>query len=74
MCLTLFDEDLLARQSCEYRALSACSQSKGDRTDLALKGDRAVALMGESSVDRAGDAGMCRLGNDVGPIGGADMG
>jgi hypothetical protein len=74
ICRTLLAEDLVALQSCEYRALRAASQSNGDRTDLALNGDLAVALMGESSVDMAGDGGMCKLGNDVTPVGGADMG
>lgn len=74
------DEALVALQlSCVYRpALSAASQSNGERTDRALKGERACvdALMGESSAGMpvAGDGGMCRLGNEVGPAGGADMG
>lgn len=54
--------------------MRAASQSNGDRTDLALNGDRAVALIGDSKVDMAGDGGMCRLGNEVAPVGGADMG
>ena len=74
MCLTLFAEDLLALQSCEYRAFRAASQSKGERTDRALNGDRAVALRGESKLDIAGDGGRCRLGKEVAPVGGADIG
>lgn len=54
--------------------MRAASQSNGERTDLALKGDLAVALMGDSMVESAGDGGMCRPGNDVAPVGGADMG
>lgn len=68
---------MVALQSGEYRALRAASQSNGERTDLALKGDLAaavVALRGESRVDSAGDGGRCRLGNDVAPVGGADIG
>jgi len=49
-------------------ALMAASQSKGDRTLLALKGDRT----GESAA--AGDRGMWMLGKVVGPHGGADIG
>lgn len=30
--------------------------------------------MGESSVDNAGDGGICKLGNEVTPVGGADIG
>lgn len=74
MCCTLLLEDLVALQSCEYRDLRAASQSKGERTDLALNGDLMEALMGESSVDMAGDGGICKLGNVVAPVGGADMG
>jgi hypothetical protein len=54
--------------------LRAASQSNGERTDLALNGDLAVALMGDSRVDMAGDGGTCKLGNEVAPVGGADMG
>lgn len=75
ICLTLFPEDLVALLSCEYRAFKAASQSNGERTDLALNGDLAVvALRGESRLDSAGDGGRCRLGNDVAPVGGADIG
>lgn len=74
MWRTLLLEALVALQSCEYLALRAASQSNGDRTDLALKGDLAVALIGDSSVDIAGEGGICRLGNEVAPVGGADMG
>jgi hypothetical protein len=57
------------------RALRAASQSKGECIDRALKGDRAVlALSGESKLDTAGEGGILRLGNDVAPTGGADMG
>lgn len=54
--------------------MRAASQSNGERTDLALNGDLIEALMGESRVDMAGDGGMCMLGYDVTPVGGADMG
>jgi hypothetical protein len=54
--------------------LRAASQSNGERTDLALKGERAVALSGESRLDTAGDTGTWRLGKVVAPIGGADIG
>lgn len=74
ICCTLLFVDLVALQSCEYRAFRAASQSKGERTDLALNGDRAVALMGDSNVDMAGEGGMCKLGKEVAPVGGADMG
>ena len=48
MCLTLVLPDFPALQSV-YLALSAASQSKGERTDLALNGDLAVVeLIGES--------------------------
>lgn len=33
-----------------------------------------MALRGESTVEMAGDGGMCRLGKDVAPVGGADSG
>lgn len=74
MCLTLFPVGFVALQSAEYRALRADSQSNGDRTDLALNGDRAVALRGESRLDTAGETGTCRPGNEVAPVGGADVG
>lgn len=74
ICRTLLLEDLVALQSCAYRDLSAASQSNGERTDLALNGDLIDALMGESNVDMAGDGGMCILGYDVTPVGGADIG
>ena len=54
--------------------MRAASQSNGERTDLALNGDLTVALRGESKLDSAGDGGRCRLGNDVAPVGGADIG
>lgn len=73
-CLTLFADDLAALESCEYRAFRAASQSKGERTDRALKGDLTVALRGESRLESEGDGGRCRLGNDVAPVGGADIG
>lgn len=74
ICRTLLCEGFVALESCEYRALSAASQSNGERTDLALQGDLAVALMGDSNMETAGDGGMCKLGNEVAPVGGADMG
>ena len=73
-CLTLFADDLAALESCEYRAFRAASQSKGERTDRALKGDLTVALRGESRLESEGDGGRCRLENDVAPVGGADIG
>lgn len=74
ICRTLFPDDFCALQSCAYLDFNAASQSNGDRTDLALNGDLAVALSGESMVDMAGDGGMWMLGNDVAPVGGADIG
>lgn len=74
ICRTLLLVGLCALQSWEYRAFNAASQSKGDRTDLALKGDRIVALRGESRLEAAGDDGTCRPGNEVTLIGGADIG
>ena len=72
MCLTLVREGFLGSAK---RALRAASQSNGECTDLALKGDRAVlALRGESMLDAAGDGGIFRLGKAVAPVGGADMG
>lgn len=58
ICRTLFADDFCALQSCAYLDFNAASQSNGDRTDLALNGDRAVALNGESRVDTAGEGGM----------------
>lgn len=55
MCRTLLADDFCALQSCAYLDFNAASQSNDDRTDLALNGDRAVALNGESTVDTAGD-------------------
>ena len=56
--------------SANLLAFRAASQSNGDRTDLALKGD----MMGVSpGLDAAGDGGILRLGKVV-PAGGADMG
>jgi hypothetical protein len=74
ICLTLLLDGLEALQSCEYRAFRAASQSNGERTDLALNGDRAVALRGESRLETAGETGTCKLGKEVAPVGGADMG
>ena len=54
ICLTLLVEGFEARQSVEYRALRAASQSNGERTDRALKGERTV---GESTAETAGDWG-----------------
>lgn len=71
ICLTLLVAGFEARQSVEYRALRAASQSNGERTERALKGERA---MGESIAETAGDLGTCRLGKDVAPVGGADIG
>lgn len=55
-----------------YRlALSAASQSKGLLTLRALNGERT----GESTLPApAGEGGMRRLGNEVGPVAGADSG
>jgi hypothetical protein len=72
ICLTLVLEGFLVSAS---RTLRAASQSKGECSDLALKGDLAVlALSGEQTLDRAGEGGILRLGNEVAPVGGADMG
>lgn len=57
--------------------MRAASQSKDERTERALKGDLmelGVALRGESSVEVAGEGGMCRLGKEATPVGGADRG
>ena len=62
LCVDLASANLLA--------LRAASQSKGDRTDRALKGD----MTGVSpALDAAGEGGIRRLGKVV-PAGGADMG
>lgn len=77
MCRTLlplFEVCLTALESCAYRDLSAASQSNGDLVERALNGDLAVALMGDSRVDSAGEGGTSKLGKDVAPVGGADMG
>jgi hypothetical protein len=57
--------------SANLLARSAASQSKGDFTDAALRGD-----LGEyrPEAEIAGDAGSFMLGNTVGPTGGADIG
>ena len=56
--------------SANLLALSAASQSKGDRTDLALKGDMTGVSPG---LDTAGEGGILRLGK-LAAAGGADMG
>lgn len=74
MCRTLV-RDALCFLASANRAFKAASQSKTECTDRALKGDLMVlALSGESMLEMAGLGGSLRLGNDAGPVGGADMG
>ena len=56
--------------SAYLRALRAASQSNGERTERALKGDR----IGESRFPAAGDGGTFRLEKVVGPVAGAESG
>lgn len=74
MCLTLVRVGFLFSANL---ALRAASQSKTEWTERALNGDLAVmgvALMGESTWEKAGEGGIFRLGKDASPFGGADMG
>ena len=52
------------------RAFNAASQSNGERTERALKGD----WMGESTFPAAGEGGILMLANVVAPVAGADSG